>query len=175
MKIEYKSVILGEALGLSMADIEQIRNVYPHTATQCLMIFVKWKLQTGDDANFRNLEMAFNRADIDADILQSVNKTVDTVSCLPPDMLNMQPEDKHLNQISSRVETEHVHLGVELEVPWARIEQIIAENVVDVHRQCFEIMKEWRQRMVRQATFRNLEKAFICVGINPDILKQSLK
>ncbi|KAL3859456.1 hypothetical protein ACJMK2_009676 [Sinanodonta woodiana] len=175
MKIGYKSILLGQALELSDSDIQQIQNVYSHTATQSLMICFKWKLQSGDKATFKNLEMAFMRADIDTDILESVNKAVDIVSCLPPDVLDMQPDDKHLNQISSRIETEHIHLGVELEVPWSRIEQIIAENLVDVHRQCFEIMKQWRQRKVWHATFRRLEKAFICVGINPDILKQSLK
>ncbi|KAL3859337.1 hypothetical protein ACJMK2_009562 [Sinanodonta woodiana] len=175
MKIGYKSILLGQALGLSDSDIQQIQNVHSHTATQSLMICFKWMLQSGDKATFKNLEMAFKRANIDTDILESVNKAVDIVSCLPPDVLDMQPDDKHMNQISSRIETEHVHLGVELKVPWSRIERILIENPVDVHRQCFEIMKEWRQGKFRRATFRNLEKAFIWVGINPDILNQSLK
>ncbi|KAL3859452.1 hypothetical protein ACJMK2_009672 [Sinanodonta woodiana] len=175
MKIGYKSVLLGQALGLSEADIQQIQNVYSHTATQNLMICFKWMLQSGDKATFKNLEMAFMRANIDTDILESVNKAVETVSCLPPGMQDMQPDDKHLSQIASMIETEHVHLGVELEVPLYRIEKILTENLVDVHTQCLEIMKQWRQRKDWQATFRNLEKACICVGINPDILKQSLK
>ncbi|KAL3859357.1 hypothetical protein ACJMK2_009582 [Sinanodonta woodiana] len=138
------------------------------------MICFKWMLQGGYDATFRNLTKALNRVAINADILKSVNKSEHRESCLPSIMQDKQLENGHLKKISSMIAEKHVHLGVELKVPLSRIEQILTEDR-DVHIQCLEIMKQWRRRKVLRATFRNLEKACICVGINPDILNQSLK
>ncbi|KAK3588518.1 hypothetical protein CHS0354_022993 [Potamilus streckersoni] len=172
MHIGHESFHLGLELGLSGADIQQIQNDYPHAIIQSLKILDKWKQQSGDKATLRNLEKAFKNIGINVDIFKSVDTAGDVESCLPPKLLDKQPEDRHLNRICSRIGTGYVHLGVELEVPLFKIDQIIADHPCNIHRQCFEIMKVWRERQTRQATFRILEKAFRCVGIDLEILKQ---
>ncbi|KAL3870190.1 hypothetical protein ACJMK2_038271, partial [Sinanodonta woodiana] len=172
MHIGHEAFRLGLELGLSGAHIQQLQKDYPHVVTQCLRILGKWKQQNRDKATFRNLEKAFQSVGIDIDILKSIDDDGDMESCLPSKLLNSQPDDRLLNRICSGIGTEHVHLGVELEVPLFRIDQIIADHPGDVHRQCFEIMKVWREGKARQATFRTLEQAFRSVGIDLDILKQ---
>ncbi|KAK3596734.1 hypothetical protein CHS0354_036358 [Potamilus streckersoni] len=172
MKIGKEFFVLGLHLGLSSANIEQIRLDHLHTVTQCLMILVKWKLESGDKATFRNLEMAFRSAYIDIDILTTITASGECASCLPPRMLDMQVDESHLNQLCNGIGKEYVHLGVELGVPVSRIEQIRIGWPNDVSRQCFEIMNEWKQTKAMQATFRNLELAVRHVGIDPSILRQ---
>ncbi|KAK3602566.1 hypothetical protein CHS0354_021162 [Potamilus streckersoni] len=92
-------------------------------------------------------------------------------SCLPLNILDEVPLEKHLNRLSMKIGKEYVQLGIELDVPWSRIEQIQMENP-RIPTQCFKILQEWVQRSNGQATFRILEKACRCVGIDVSILSQ---
>ncbi|KAK3584404.1 hypothetical protein CHS0354_010180 [Potamilus streckersoni] len=166
---------LGLELELSEANIQQIQNNYPDTATTCLMTLVKWKQQNQDKATFKNLEEAFKVVGIDIGILKSVRTTVDRVSCLPQTILDMQPDDRHLSEISTRVGKEYVHLGVELGVAVSRIEQICVKHPHDLPKQCLEIMRQWKQKKHVNANFRTLEQAFRRVGIDRSILRLCMK
>ncbi|KAK3595401.1 hypothetical protein CHS0354_008835 [Potamilus streckersoni] len=100
--------------------------------------------------------------------------TVDgSISCLPLYLLDHVPSEKHLSRLSLKIGKEFLQLGLELEVPWARIEQIQVESP-HIPTQCFRILQAWVQRNANQATFRYLEKAFRSVGIDASILNEVL-
>ncbi|KAL3862502.1 hypothetical protein ACJMK2_008462, partial [Sinanodonta woodiana] len=175
MKIGKECVVLGLELGITWVDIQQIQMDYRYTATQCLMFLYRWTTKCGDRATFRNLEKACRSAEICVDIPKSINITGNRATWPPQEKLDKQPEDHHLHRICQRMGKEYVHLGVELGVPVSRIEQIQMEHPHDVQRQCFKILTEWSKYQARQATFKCLEDAFRCIGIDHSILDTCMK
>ncbi|KAL3854151.1 hypothetical protein ACJMK2_013429 [Sinanodonta woodiana] len=96
-----------------------------------------------------------------------------SISCLPLHLLDHVPSEKHLSRLSMKIGKEFLQLGLELDVPWARIEQIQIENP-HIPTQCFKILQAWVQRNASHATFRYLEMALRSVGIDAGILNEVL-
>ncbi|MES9881066.1 MAG: death domain-containing protein [Sedimenticola sp.] len=74
--------------------------------------------------------------------------------------------DKQLRNIADKIGKEYEWLGIELDLPQEKIDQIKQNNPYDVVNQTAKILQAWKERVGRQATFSVLKQAMLTVGID---------
>lgn len=76
------------------------------------------------------------------------------------------PSDKELAKISKGIGKEFQQLSLELGVSQTRIDQIRGSYPLNVTDQIIQLLIEWRKQTGSKATFRELEKAMLSVGVD---------
>ena len=85
---------------------------------------------------------------------------------LPEEVSCRVPTDKELAQISKGIGKEFHFLGIQLGLSQAKLEQIQMTYSLNVADQIFHILLEWRKQRGTLATFNELEKGMLAVGVD---------
>ena len=87
-------------------------------------------------------------------------------SLLSPEISYRVPTDKELVKVAKGIGKEFQQLALQLGLSNSRIDQIRGSYPLSVADQIIHLLLEWRKQRGRQATFQELEKAMISVGVD---------